>query len=215
MDEVRNGPDDGGMRDEMEHRLMARVAGLEREIAGLRGGNRLLGIALIAALGLSALSILRPDFLAMSGTSDVVQARDFVLVGADGQVRGRWSVADNGPNATLAMQDQSGTPRLTLTVGGDGPGMSFADAAGQNRVALGVLADETSSLVFADRSGETRAVLGMSSGGAAATLVLADAAGLSRIGLGVDATGLSSVLLPETDGDGGEGSGSDDGPDES
>jgi len=206
MDEVRNGVDDGGMREEMEHRLIARVATMEREMKGLRGSNRLLGIGLLAALGLAALAVLQPEFLAVPRSSGVVQARDFVLVGPDGQVRGRWSVADNGLNATLVMQDQQESPRLTMTVGGDGPGVSFADAAGQNRVALGVLADETSSLVFADRNGETRAVLGMSGGGAAASLVLADAAGRSRIGFGVDAGGLGSVLLPDqNEQDGGEG----------
>ena len=92
--------------------------------------------------------------------------------------------------------------------------MSFADAAGQNRVALGVLADETSSLVFADRSGAMRAVLGMSGGGANATLGLADSQGQSRIGLGVGPDGLSTVLLPDTDGDDEDG-GSNGGPDES
>jgi hypothetical protein len=205
MDEVRNGVDDGGMREEMEHRLIARVATMERELKGLRGSNRLLGIGLLAALGLAALAVLQPEFLAMPGTSGVVQARDFVLVGPDGQVRGRWSVADNGVNATLVMQDQQETPRLTMTVGGDGPGVSFADATGQNRVALGVLADETSSLVFAGRNGETRAVLGMSrtDRGTAASLVLADAGGQSRIGFGVDDGGLGSVLLPDEDDEGG------------
>ena len=207
MDEVRNGVDDGGMREEMEHRLIARVATMERELKGLRGSNRLLGIGLLAALGLAALAVLQPEFLAVPGTSGVVQARDFVLVGPDGQVRGRWSVADNGLNATLVMQDQQEIPRLTMTVGGDGPGLSFADATGQNRVALGVLADETSSLVFAGRSGETRAVLGMSrtERGDAASLVLADAGGQSRIGFGVEDSGLGSVLLPdEDDGDPGD-----------
>lgn len=198
MDEQQGSePDYGGMREEMEHRLMARVASMEGDVRRLRSGNKLLGVALLVSLALSGFAVLRPQLLAGGGVHSVIQAQDFVLAGPGGETRGRWSVSDDGLNVSFSMRDLQESPRLTLTAGGDGPGLSLANAAGESRVALGLLADETASLVFADRNGQTRAVFGLTGGGTAASLGLADAAGQSRIGFGVDAGGVGTVLLPE------------------
>ncbi|MEJ2542110.1 MAG: hypothetical protein P8188_19455 [Gemmatimonadota bacterium] len=209
MDEQVVDSDKGGMREEMDHRLMARIASLESDVRSLRVGNRLLGVALLVALALSALAVLRPQLLSGGGTHTVLQAQDFVLLGPDGETRGRWSVSDDGLNVSFSLRDLRESPRLTLTAGGEGPGLSLANAAGESRVALGLLADETASLVFADRTGQTRAVFGLIGGGSAASLGLADADGQSRIGFGVDAAGVGTVLLPEemsaSEGDEGEG----------
>jgi hypothetical protein len=60
---------------------------------------------------------------------------------------------------------------------------------------MGLLPDESTSLVFADGAGLPRAVLGLSRGDAA-HLVFADADGVTRVALGLDEMGMGSVILP-------------------
>jgi hypothetical protein len=130
------------------------------------------------------------------GSGGIVRARQLVLVGEDGRARGEWSVDAQG-NSSLVMLDPQQRERLTLTLRDGGfPGISLTNSAGQRRVALGLLSDETTSLVFADAAGMPRAVLGLT-GNEAASLVLADGQGVSRIGLGLDGSGMGSVLLPD------------------
>jgi hypothetical protein len=181
------------MRDEMQQRLLARVNALEKELKGVRSQGRILGLGLLASLTAAVFAILTG--LDVAG-GDVVEARQLVLLGPDGQPRGEWVVGPEG-NATLSMLDREQRQRLTLTVRGEGyPGLSLSNTAGERRVALGLLPDETSSLVFADGEGIPRTVLGLVRGDAA-SLVLADADGISRIGFGLDGQGIGSVILPD------------------
>ncbi len=57
---------------------------------------------------------------------------------------------------------------------------------------LGLLPDQTTTLVFADGRGVPRAVLGLTSADEA-NLVFADAQGESQIGMGLDSSGIGSV----------------------
>ena len=61
---------------------------------------------------------------------------------------------------------------------------------------LGLLPDQTVSLLFADENGTTRTVLSLVRGGAS-TLVFADRSGSAKVGMGVDARGQSTLTLPE------------------
>jgi hypothetical protein len=125
-------------------------------------------------------------------------AREFVLVSPDGSVRARWGVTEENA-ALFAFYDAKGAPRIRLTVqpGDGGVGITLADAQGRARAVLGLLQDQTSSLVFADGAGRTRAVLGLSAEDAA-TVVFADRDGVTRAGLGVDREGLSSLVLADS-----------------
>lgn len=198
MSDDQQVPGDGGMREEMEHRLMARVNSLERDLRSVRSRSRLLAIGLLGSLVIALLALLGRGWLPSAARTDVLEARRIVLFGPDGELRGEWGVDDQG-NSTLSMIDRERRPRLTLTVRGEGhPGLSLSNSAGERRVALGLLPDETGSLVFADGSGVPRTVLGLVRGDAA-SLVLADAGGVSRIGLGLDGQGIGSVMLPDED----------------
>ena len=203
MDTNDQGLPDGGMRQEMEERLHARIRAVERQARGLRTRVRWLGLALLGAVALAAFALVNPGFLdgtRLGGSEPtVVEATRIVLVNENGIPRGEWFVDEEG-NGRLAMLDQQQRERLLLTVRGAGyPGISLSNAAGQRRVALGLLPDETTSLVFADGAGVPRAVLGLTRG-ESANLVLADREGVSRIGLGLDGDGMGSVLLPEPEG---------------
>jgi hypothetical protein len=123
-----------------------------------------------------------------------LSAREFLLAGPDGVVRARWEVTDQN-GARLAFYDAKGAPRLRLTVqpGEGGAGITLADAQGHARVVLGLLSDETGSLVFADGSARTRAVLGLSAD-QAASVVFADQLGVTRAGMGVDRAGAKLLL---------------------
>ncbi len=181
------------MMEEMGHRTMARVNALENELKSVRAQGRLLGLGLLAALAAAVFAILNG---VQSGNSDIVEARQLVLLGPDGQPRGEWSVDPQG-NSTFSMLDREQRPRMTLTVRSEGyPGLSLANVAGERRVALGLLPDETASLVFADGAGVARNVLGLVRGDAA-SLVLADANGAMGVGFGLDGRGVGSVILPD------------------
>lgn len=193
MNDRETTPADGGMREEMERRMVARVNALESELKSVRAQGRILSLGLLASLAAAVFAILNGAQLT---AGDVVEARQVVLLGPDGQPRGEWAVDPEG-NSTLSMLDREQRSRLTLTVRNEGyPGLSLSNVAGQRRVALGLLPDETASLVFADGGGVARNVLGLVRGDAA-SLVLADASGVSRIGFGLDGQGMGSVILPD------------------
>ena len=73
-----------------------------------------------------------------------------------------------------------------------------ADLSGpeQRRAVLGLLPDETTTLVFADGGGIPRAVLGLTRADEA-NLVFADADGVTRMGMGLAGDGFGSVMMPE------------------
>lgn len=206
MNEQDTTQGDGGMRDEMQQRLLARVNTLEKELKGARTQGRILGLGLLASLAAAVFAILTS--VDVAGGGDVIEARQIVLLGPDGQPRGEWAVDPEG-NSTLSMLDREQRQRLTLTVRGEGyPGLSLSNTAGQRRVALGLLPDETASLVFADGGGIARNVLGLVRGDAA-SLVLADGNGAMGIGFGLDGRGVGSVILPDEElGDEPDGPGS-------
>lgn len=183
---------------ERERRLYERLREIEADMRNLRARTRWLGSALVLAAVLLGTLVFRPNLLPAPArvAADVIEAGQVVLVDAEGQPRGEWSVAEGGDTRLLIL-DEDGRQRLTLSVGQDGaPGLTLANAAGQRRVALGLLPDETTSLVFADGGGVPRAVLGLTRS-EAASLVFADADGETRMGMGVDRTGNGSVMLPE------------------
>lgn len=126
-----------------------------------------------------------------------VTARQFMLMGADGGVRGQWGVMPDG-STRMILNDATGVARLRITVldNGGAPGISLSDGQGSTRAALAVLPDETSSLVFADRTGRTRAVFGISANDAA-NLVFADQTGVTRAGMGVDRWGEPNLTIAE------------------
>lgn len=193
MDERDATQGDGGMGNEIGRRTIARVNALEKELKSVRTQSRILGLGLLASLAAAVFAIL--NAVQITG-GDIVEARQVVLLGPDGQPRGEWAVDAEG-NSTLSMLDREQRPRLSLTVRSQGyPGLSLSNVAGERRVALGLLPDETASLVFADGGGVARNVLGLVRGDAA-SLVLADAQGVSRIGFGLSGQGMGSVILPD------------------
>lgn len=165
---------------------------LKRWVAGLAFVNVLLALVAAGLIFVMARGG-RPAWAATT-----VTAQRFVLADHAGKVRGSWGI-DNENAARWALSDSSGTERLRFSVLGEGgsPGLAMTDDAGNTRVALAFLPDETSTLVFADRAGFARAVLGIS--GQATTLAFADARGNTKAGLGVDALGRPDLLMDEGD----------------
>ena len=174
--------------------LAARFAALESRNTRLRRWVLMLGLATSASmLAVGALAI----GMRVSGAeqSRVITAEAFVLVDANGQSRGTFSLAEDGASQ-MTLQDRQGADRLRLTVRSEGsPGAAFVDSSGNRRIVLGLLPDETSTLVFADGGGSIRSVLGVSDGNRA-NLVFADKRGITRAGIGVDERGVASLMLP-------------------
>lgn len=202
MNDAQEGVANEPTMREIEGRFRSRLDVLDKETRKLRSRVRIMGLALLAAIGILAAILIQPELVstnAQGRVADEIRTRSLVVVDVDGRPRGQWTV-DEDENARLGLLDQQGRRRLSLSVlEGGFPGMSLINGQGQRRAAFGLLPDETTSLVFADAAGVPRAVLGLTRG-EAANLVFADAEGVSRIGLSLDGTGMGSALLPEDEG---------------
>lgn len=179
---------------EFEDVVVDRLRKVERTNGSLRRWVGILG--LFVALLMAAAAYLGYQVItgAPAFAAQRVTAREFVLADAAGHTRGVWEIGQHGA-ARIVLQDRSGRPRLRLSVLGDdgSPGLTLLDDHEMPHVVLGILPDGTTSLVFADAAGHSRAVLGVA--GDAANLVFADRFGTTRANLGVDAGGRPDMTL--------------------
>jgi hypothetical protein len=148
-------------------------------------------------LGLAAALVIVSARHGLPGTeADIVEARQFLLRDGNGAIRGSWTSGDKG---ALRFQLQAPGSKAGLSFAvleGGASGITVRDSAGRSRAVLGLLPDQTLSLLFADENGTTRTVLSLVPGGAS-TLVFADRGGSAKVGMGVDARGQSTLTLPE------------------
>jgi hypothetical protein len=177
-----------------------RLEDLERDMRRLRRLNTALLLGTGILLGLAAAFVYVSRHYGVPGTvSDIVAARQFVLRGQDGPIRGVWGTEEDG-TMRLVFQDAGGRPRVRLNLLNDGAsGMSLVDTAGHPRAVFALLPDNSSSFAFADGSGTTRAVLGVSPDGSA-TLVFADNDGSTRSRIGVDHLGGGTFTMNDRQG---------------
>ncbi|HJR17561.1 MAG TPA: hypothetical protein VJ808_11960 [Gemmatimonadales bacterium] len=182
---------------ELERGMTIRTAELERENRRLRRiwMGTLIAVALLLGLA-TALVIVAARQGLPGAVANVVEARQFLLRDKSGAIRGSWSAADDGSMRFL-MQTPGSKAGLSFSVlGGGASGITVRDTAGRSRAVLGLLPDQTVSLLFADENGTTRTVLSLVRGGSS-TLVFADRGGSAKVGMGVDARGQSTLTLPE------------------
>ena len=174
---------------------VARIEELEREYRRLRRYTTSLVIAVAILLGLGVAFAAVSARHGVPGTvATVVAARQFVLRGDDGTIRGVWGTQDDG-TLRFVLHDGAGRPRTKLDLLADGAsGLTFADSTGHPRAVFAFLPDQTASLVLADEAGKTRSVLGISADGDA-TILFADRDGATRAGLGVDRRGAGQFTL--------------------
>jgi hypothetical protein len=181
----------------LERGMMIRMEELHRENRRLRrlwmgtvvSGALLLGLA-------AALVIVTARHGLPGSVADVIEARQFLLRDPSGAIRGSWSTGDKG-SMRLQLQAPGSKAGLSLAVlEGGASGITVRDSAGRSRAVLGLLPDQTVSLLFADENGTTRTVLSLVRGGSS-TLVFADRSGSAKVGMGVDSRGQSTLTLPE------------------
>jgi len=184
------------MRD-LERGMTIRTLELERENRRLRRlwMGTLVSVALL--LGLATALVIVAARHGLPGTvADVVEAREFLLRDQSGAVRGSWATADDG-SMRLLLQTPGSKAGLSLSVlKGGASGITVRDSAGRSRAVLGLLPDQTVSLLFADENGTTRTVLSLVRGGSS-TLVFADRSGTAKTGMGVDARGQTTMTTTE------------------
>jgi len=182
---------------ELERGMTIRTQELERENRRLRRlwMGTLVSVALLLGLA-TALMIVAARHGLPGTVADVVEARQFLLRDRSGTIRGSWATAADG-SQRLLMQTPGSKAGLSLSVlGGGASGITVRDSAGRSRAVLGLLPDQTVSLLFADENGTTRTVLSLVRGGSS-TLVFADRSGSAKVGVGVDSRGQSTLTLPE------------------
>jgi hypothetical protein len=182
---------------ELERGLSIRIEEQARENRRLRRlwmGTVVSGAIL---LGLAAALVIVSARHGLPGTvADVIEARQFLLRDANGAVRGTWST---GPKGSIRLQLQAPDSKAGMSLAvleGGASGITVRDSAGRSRAVLGLLPDQTVSLLLADENGTTRTVLSLVRGGSS-TLVFADRSGNAKVGMGVDAQGQSTLTLPE------------------
>ena len=197
-DAARLREDAGRVR--LEGALSHRIDEVERAYRRLKRLNLSLLIVLAILLGLAAALVSVSSRYGLPGTvADVVAAKQFMVRGADGAVRGIWGTAKDG-TVRLMLQDAHGKPRVKLDLLADGAsGLTFADSAGRPRAVFAFLPDQTASLVLADAAQRTRAVLGISADGSP-TILFADRSGATRAGLGVDNRGAGTLTVVDGSG---------------
>ncbi len=183
-----------------EATLSHRLEEVEREYRRLRRLNLMFVVVAAIILGLGVALVTVSSRYGVPGTvADIVAARQFVLRGPDGAVRGVWGT-DTGGALRLVLQDAQARPRTKLNLLSDGSsGLTFSDSAGRPRAVFAFLPDQSTSIVLADESGKTRVVLGISDDGGS-TMVFADRNGATRAGLGVDRNGSGSFTLTDRTG---------------
>ena len=182
---------------ELERGMSLRIEEQARENRRLR--RLWMGTVVIGALllGLATALVLVSARHGLPGTvADVLEARQFMLRDQNGDIRGSWAAADDG-SMRLQLQAPGTKAGLSLSVlAGGASGITVRDSAGRSRAVLGLLPDQTVSMLFADENGTTRTVLSLVRGGSS-TLVFADRSGSAKVGMGVDARGQSTMTLPE------------------
>lgn len=180
-----------GSAPKVDATLLARLQRLERESQRFNRATSIFigGMAILLGLTVTLLVL----FVKGPRTGDIVQARSFVLRDASGQVRATLGMTAEG-SAQFVLNDEAGHPRARLSVLSDGSaGLALVDAGGLPRAALGLLSDDI-SLVFADRDGRGRTVLGLTAR-EASSLVFADRSGATRAGLGVNPDGRAALTV--------------------
>jgi hypothetical protein len=182
---------------ELERGLSIRIEEQARENRRLRRlwmGTVVTGAIL---LGLATALVIVSARHGLPGTvADVIEARQFLVRDVNGAVRGTWSA---GPKGSIRLQLQAPNSKAGLSLAvleGGASGITVRDSAGRSRAVLGLLPDQTVSLLLADENGTTRTVLSLVRGGSS-TLVFADRSGNAKVGMGVDARGQSTLTLPE------------------
>ena len=182
---------------ELERGLTMRIEDLSRENRRLR--RLWMGTVVSGALllGLATALVIVTARHGLPGTvADVIEAREFLLRDPSGAVRGSWASGDKG-SIRFQLQAPGSKAGLSLAVlEGGASGITVRDSAGRSRAVLGLLPDQTVSMLFADENGTTRTVLSLVPGGSS-TLVFADRSGSAKVGMGVDARGQSTLTMPE------------------
>jgi hypothetical protein len=179
-----------------EGRLAHRLDELERDNRRLRRYTTTMLVVVAMVLGLGAALIWYSVRSGLPGSPLTVSARQFVLRGSDGSLRGAWGLGEDGA-VRLVMNDEKGRQRVRISLLQDGSaGLSFADSADRKLAVFGLLPDYTTNLALTDPAGIPRAVLGVQPDGSS-NLVFADRSGSTRAGLGVDTRGLGTFTLLE------------------
>jgi hypothetical protein len=174
--------------DDVVEALARRATALERELRWHRAAVAL-GVALLAGTGLAS------GHAGSRAATPELQARRFVLVGADGAPLAALEPTADAASR-LVLLGRAGAPRLTLALAADGsPSVALSDASGRPRVLLDAAGEEARVSV----TGLDRSMVLLANGGIAPRLALLDTAGKERVWL---ALRLNSPALQFLDGRG-------------
>jgi hypothetical protein len=126
-----------------------RLRALEDQLQRSRRGQRILAVVMLAIIGMAATgnspsqeqqgapAQIHPPVEPARQESDTlktVQAEQFVVTDAQGRMRARLTISDQGPE--LSMFDQQGCERLELSHTGSDSSLRFLDAEGTPQVSL-------------------------------------------------------------------------------
>ena len=134
--------------------------------------------------------------------AQTVEAKEFVLVGPNGERRGIFQVNDKG-TAAIYLNDENGKERTELTVTAGGrASLGFYDAAGNQRIVMGEGAspqDQVGIGVFSI-DGTQVASLSSTAAGEANITLYDNKSGMARAGLGLATDGTPALALFDQNG---------------
>ena len=100
------------------------------------------------------------DIVAQTITADVVRAQAFDLVDAAGDVRGSLCLNDQGAAGLFLFDPKTGTTRVQVRLGAEGPAIILAHPNGETAVTVAVKEDGIWTGVW-DRAGNIRLCAGL------------------------------------------------------
>jgi hypothetical protein len=172
--------------------LRLRIEYLERRAR--RSNRALIAVATLAA-AIPLLGLARQQ--AAAAPADVVQAKSFVVVDADGKTRARFGIEENN-STELRLLDSKGRLRIRAAIHKDQePIVSVVDEEDKNRVAM--VYDGNPHFILSQKGGKPAVHLAVNPMGAG-SLLFTHKDGNHNAGIGLHASGDSWLIQRKADG---------------
>jgi hypothetical protein len=131
------------------NRIISDLPDLAQRVEKLEKANRRLKLAGVLALALVGCSLL----LGAASPKRTVEAEEFILRDANGEVRALLGMIQEGPMFALYGAEAHGESRAILRMAAEGPMLTLSDENKQIRVMLGTTSNEP-VLGFFDANGK-------------------------------------------------------------
>ncbi len=133
---------------------------------------------------------------------DMVTARQFMVLDADGIPRGNFGVLADGASVGMMFSDFAGNARVEMRVDPDGsPRVAIMDDQQRVRAELGMRDDGSPNIIMADPSETARVALSVTNEGSAQLLFIGPDGSTRRAVMGIVEDGRPVIVLSDEAGE--------------